>query len=54
MDYRTHIIKMILGLDNTYSKLELYTMSTLELSRIKDVLLMMDNKIPNTDLNTVI
>jgi len=44
MDLKNYLINMILTFDgHKYTKIELYTMKCIELSRIKDELLMLDS-----------
>ena len=55
MDYKKYLINYILTFDsNDYSKLELYTKTCIELSRIKDELHRRDDVQVNADLCTVI
>ena len=55
MDYKNYLINYILTLDsNNHSKLELYTKTCIELSRIKDELHRRDDVQVNADLCTVI
>ena len=43
MDYRKYIIEMIMGFKQEHTKTQLYTLSTIELVRIKNILLESDN-----------
>jgi hypothetical protein len=43
MDYRKYIIEMIMAFKQEHTKTQLYTLSTIELVRIKNVLLESDN-----------
>ena len=43
MDYKKYLINMILTFDTNHSKQELYTMTCVELSQLKNELLMNDN-----------
>ena len=43
MDYRKHIIEMIMAFKQEHTKIQLYTLSTIELVRIKNVLLESDD-----------
>ena len=56
MDLKKYLINMILMFDgHKYTKLELYTMKCIELSRIKDELLMRDDvSIKDECISTVI
>ena len=55
MDYKNYLINYILGFNNhKYTKLELYTKTCIELSRIKDDLHRRDDIQLNVDLCTVI
>jgi len=55
MDLKKYLVNYILGLTNhEYTKLELYTKTCVELSRIKDELHMRDDVKVNADFCTVI
>mgnify|MGYP003155699353 CR=1 FL=1 len=55
MDYKNYLIEYILRFNNhKYTKLELYTKTCIELSRIKDDLHRRDDVQLNVDLCTVI
>ena len=43
MDYRKYIIEMIMAFKQEHTKVQLYTLSTIELVRIKNILLESDN-----------
>jgi len=43
MDYRKYIIEMIMAFKQEHTKTQLYTLSTIELVRIKNILLESDN-----------
>ena len=43
MDYRKYIREMIMAFKQEHTKAQLYTLSTIELVRIKNVLLESDN-----------
>jgi len=45
MDYRKYIIEMIMAFKQEHTRTQLYTLSTIELVRIKNVLLESDNVI---------
>jgi len=43
MDYRKYIIEMIMAFKQEHTRIQLYTLSTIELVRIKNILLESDN-----------
>ena len=43
MDYRKYIIEMIMAFKQEHTRTQLYTLSTIELVRIKNILLESDN-----------
>ena len=43
MNYRKYIIEMIMAFKQEHTKTQLYTLSTIELVRIKNILLESDN-----------
>ena len=43
MDYRRYIIEMIMAFKQEHTRTQLYTLSTIELVRIKNILLESDN-----------
>ena len=43
MDYRKYIIEMIMAFKQEHTRIHLYTLSTIELVRIKNILLESDN-----------
>ena len=43
MDYRKHIIEVIMAFEQEHTRIQLYTLSTIELVRIKNILLESDN-----------